>query len=223
MKKEAQKLSEKFRKEHKTEEAARVLSVVEEAKQNLQEWKQMSALDGLISYFYDRTVSFAEYFPEDTLVVLDEPNRLWEEAQAIEGEFRESMANRLEKGYVLPGQMNLLYESQRAAEKLQKYRCMGLCMLEGAGMQWQFAGHFSMDVRSVNTYNNRFELLVKRPAAMEEKGRARDPAVRIENKGKTSGGGSAGSGTSRILFRRSGSYCAGRRDHAGLWQCASWV
>lgn len=73
MKKEAQKLSEKFRKEHKTEEAARVLSVVEEAKQNLQDWKQMSALDGLISYFYDRTVSFAEYFPEDTLVVLDEP------------------------------------------------------------------------------------------------------------------------------------------------------
>ena len=170
MKKEAQKLSEKFRKEHKTEEAARVLSVVEEAKQNLQEWKQMSALDGLISYFYDRTVSFAEYFPEDTLVVLDEPNRLWEEAQAIEGEFRESMANRLEKGYVLPGQMNLLYESQRAAEKLQKHRCMGLCMLEGAGMQWQFAGHFSMDVRSVNTYNNRFELLVKDLQQWKKKG-----------------------------------------------------
>ena len=50
------------------------------------------------SYFYDRMVSFAEYFPKEALVVLDEPNRLWEEAQAIEKEFRESMTNRLEKG-----------------------------------------------------------------------------------------------------------------------------
>ena len=93
--------------------------------------------------------------------MLDEPNRLWEEAQAIEKEFRESMTNRLEKGYVLPGQMNLLCESQMASEKLQKHRCMGLCMLEAAGPQWHFAEHFSIDVRSVNTYNNSFELLVK--------------------------------------------------------------
>lgn len=44
----------------------------------------MSVLDGLAPYFYDRMVSFAEYFPKEALVVLDEPNRLWEEAQAIE-------------------------------------------------------------------------------------------------------------------------------------------
>ncbi len=94
----------------------------------------MSVLDGLAPYFYDRMVSFAEYFPKEALVVLDEPNRLWEEAQAIEKEFRESMTNRLEKkGMSLPGQMNLLCESQTASEKLQKHRRMGLCMLEAAG------------------------------------------------------------------------------------------
>ena len=122
LEKEAKRLADQFFQERKTEESARLKAFAEEVKQSLTQWKQMSVLDGLAPYFYDRMVSFAEYFPKEALVVLDEPNRLWEEAQAIEKEFRESMTNRLEKGYVLPGQMNLLCESQTASEKLQKHR-----------------------------------------------------------------------------------------------------
>ena len=170
LEKEAKRLADQFFQERKTEESARLKAFAEEVKQSLTQWKQMSVLDGLAPYFYDRMVSFAEYFPKEALVVLDEPNRLWEEAQAIEKEFRESMTNRLEKGYVLPGQMNLLCESQTASEKLQKHRCMGLCMLEAAGPQWYFAEHFSIDVRSVNTYNNSFELLVKDLQQWKKKG-----------------------------------------------------
>ena len=170
LEKEAKRLADQFFQERKTEESARLKAFAEEVKQSLTQWKQMSVLDGLAPYFYDRMVSFAEYFPKEALVVLDESNRLWEEAQAIEKEFRESMTNRLEKGYVLPGQMNLLCESQMASEKLQKHRCMGLCMLEAAGPQWHFAEHFSIDVRSVNTYNNSFELLVKDLQQWKKKG-----------------------------------------------------
>ena len=170
LEKEAKRLADQFFQERKTEESARLKAFAEEVKQSLTQWKQMSVLDGLAPYFYDRMVLFAEYFPKEALVVLDEPNRLWEEAQAIEKEFRESMTNRLEKGYVLPGQMNLLCESQMASEKLQKHRCMGLCMLEAAGPQWHFAEHFSIDVRSVNTYNNSFELLVKDLQQWKKKG-----------------------------------------------------
>ncbi len=170
LEKEAKRLADQFFQERKTEESARLKAFAEEVKQSLTQWKQMSVLDGLAPYFYDRMVSFAEYFPKEALVVLDEPNRLWEEAQAIEKEFQESMTNRLEKGYVLPGQMNLLCESQMASEKLQKHRCMGLCMLEAAGPQWHFAEHFSIDVRSVNTYNNSFELLVKDLQQWKKKG-----------------------------------------------------
>lgn len=170
LEKEAKRLADQFFQERKTEESARLKAFAEEVKQSLTQWKQMSVLDGLAPYFYDRMVSFAEYFPKEALVVLDEPNRLWEEAQAIEKEFRESMTNRLEKGYVLPGQMNLLCESQTASEKLQKHRCMGLCMLEAAGPQWHFAEHFSIDVRSVNTYNNSFKLLVKDLQQWKKKG-----------------------------------------------------
>ena len=170
MEKEAEKLAKKFRQERKTEEAYRLKTMVSETKESLEDGGMMTVLGGLVNYFYDETVSFADYFGADSLVVLDEPNRLWQEALAIEKEFHESMTNRLEKGYVLPGQMELLYSSAEAAQKLQSHRCMGLCMLEMAGAQWGLEERFSIDVRSVNGYNNSFELLLKDLTQWKKKG-----------------------------------------------------
>ena len=170
MEKEAEKLAKKFRSEMKTEEAYRLRTMISETRENLTDRQRMTAIDGLVNYFYDQTVSFADYFDRDALVVLDEPNRLWQEALAIEGEFKESMTNRLEKGYVLPNQMNILYGSAQITEKLLRHRCMGLCMLETAGPQWRLDARFSIDVRSVNAYNNSFELLVKDLTQWKKKG-----------------------------------------------------
>ena len=170
MEREAEKLARKFRQEMKTEEAYRLKTMVAEVRANLEDLQCMEAFNGLVNYFYDETVSFADYFGDDSLVVLDEPNRLWQEALAIESEFHESMTNRLEKGYVLPGQLEVLYGSIQAAQKLQRHRCMGLCMLESAGAQWGLDERFSIDVRSVNVYNNSFELLVKDLGQWKKKG-----------------------------------------------------
>ena len=45
----------------------------------------------------------------DALICLDEPNRISQEGTSVENEFSQSMENRLNKGYVLPGQTRLLY------------------------------------------------------------------------------------------------------------------
>ena len=56
--------------------------------------------------FAEELTGFLSYFPrEDTLFVLDEPNRLNERMELILYEYTESMKNRLEGGYILPGQM----------------------------------------------------------------------------------------------------------------------
>ena len=53
------------------------------------------------------TAGLIEYFPvEDTLIVLDEPNRLKECNELTLYEYGESMKNRLAAGYVLPSQTN---------------------------------------------------------------------------------------------------------------------
>lgn len=162
MEAEVEPLHKKFRKEMKTEEAHRLKSLLEETKERLLEFGGMMNLDGLVDYLYDTTVSFVDYFADrNTLFVLDEPHRLMEEGQAIEQEFRESMSHRLEKGYVMPGQMSVLCGCQETVAKLNAQVCMGLCTLELPQRQWQTDQRFSLHVKSINPYNNSFELLIK--------------------------------------------------------------
>ena len=42
--------------------------------------------------------------------------------ETVEAEFRESMMHRLEKGYILPGQMNILYSAEETAARQTRSR-----------------------------------------------------------------------------------------------------
>ena len=57
---------------------------------------------------------------EILLICLDEPARLKEKGETVEQEFRESMIHRLEKGYLLPGQTELLYAGDAGPCKASK-------------------------------------------------------------------------------------------------------
>ena len=162
LRKEGEKTGEALRKEGKITEAARVSQLVEEACENLEEFSGITGLEAYVGYLYDKTVTFPEYFRDrKTLFVLDEPNRILQEGEAVEQEFRESMASRLEKGYLLPGQMDLISSTAQTAALLQKNHCLGFCTLESARAPWRTKDQFGVDVRAVNPYNNSFELLVK--------------------------------------------------------------
>ena len=124
-----------------------------------------------MDYFYEKTVSFLDYFPkEDTCVFLDEPNRLTEKAEAVETEFRESMAGRLEKGYLLPGQLNLLYSYKDVVMKLNRFHCTSLCMMEAKSGDYKVKDSFHLEVRSVSSFNNSFELLAQELGDWKKKG-----------------------------------------------------
>ena len=91
---------------------------------------------------------------------IDEPNRVKEQAEAIELEFSESMRQRAEKGYILPGQMNVLYSGDQVAANLLKGSVVTLSTMEAKGY---FRPDRKMDVaaRNVAPYNNSFEALVR--------------------------------------------------------------
>lgn len=162
MEQDVKKPYEKLRAEGKTEEAHRLKTLLEETKERMTEFQGALGLDALVDYLYEKTVGFIEYFKgKKTLFVLDEPHRLMEEGNAIETEFRESMENRLAKGYVLPGQMGVLNTCQEVIGRLNGQHCLGLCTLEAPRSHWNVTARYSLDVRAVNPYNNSFELLVQ--------------------------------------------------------------
>lgn len=159
--KEAKAVQKKLRDEFKTEEAARVRDLAEEVKDRMGEFQHFAGAENFIHYFYKKTVSFLDYFPENTLVVLDEPNRLTEHAKATEEEFRESMVHRLEKGYLLPGQMNLICRHQEIVHRMHHCHGLALSTMEPRGNQWTYTMEKQIMVKSVNPYNNSFEMLLK--------------------------------------------------------------
>lgn len=160
--KEAKKLSEQFRKEMKTEEAYRVLQL---AKEKCEEWEELSicaGMDAYLSYFCEEKRNLLDYFSaEDTILFFDEMTRCVERGKQTEFEFSESMKHRLEKGYVLPGQLKELFLYKEIIGKLRDYFCVSLGALDGKANGLKQLELTGIQVKTVNAYNNSFELLVK--------------------------------------------------------------
>lgn len=92
---------------------------------------------------------------------IDEPARVKEQADAIELEFRESMEQRARKGYVLPGQMNILYSGEQVAATLEKNAVVTLATMETKYGYFRTEMHVDIAARNIAPYNNSFEALVK--------------------------------------------------------------
>ena len=160
-----------FRKEHRPEEAHRIATQVRELKEQLLEFKSQVNLEGYIRYFYEDIVALPELLlrMEDNsagtaakpVFFLDEPARLKEQADAVELEFRESMAQRAEKGYILPGQMELLYSGEQVAAKLLQGSVATVSTMDIRGGYFKTERRMDVAARSVAPYNNSFETLVK--------------------------------------------------------------
>ena len=160
---EEEKIYEKaLRQQHKPEEAQRIKSIIGELCDGLEQGLGAGELDGYIRYFCPETVSFLEYFPkEESVFFLDEPGRLKEKGEAVELEFRESMVHRLEKGYLLPGQTELLYPASEVLARLQKPSTVMITGLDQKLAGMKINHKFSIDVKNVNSYQNSFEMLIK--------------------------------------------------------------
>ncbi|MGN1147665.1 MAG: transcription-repair coupling factor [Lachnospiraceae bacterium] len=161
--KEAAKQEKLFRDAFQTEEAHRISTQIKELKEQVLEFRNMASLEGYIRYFYkeEQLQSLVKLLPENHCLFLDEPARLREHAQAVETEFRESMASRAEKGYILPGQMQVLYGSDEVAAAIQRTSFVTLAAMDLKNPLIKVQRHFDILAKSISSYNNSFEELVK--------------------------------------------------------------
>ena len=158
LKAEAKRVSDKLRKQMKTEEAHRVTVMADEL---IEEWGELS-MYAFLSYFFDERVGLLDYFnPSDSLIFFDELTRCTEQGKLTETEFSESMKQRLAMGYILPGQMNGLFTEKEIVAKLEKYSCIALAALDNKANGLHQLGSYGIHCQSVSPYNNSFELLIK--------------------------------------------------------------
>ena len=157
-----EKCVQQFREEGKKEEAARLRQNVENFQDTFEAYHGLVNLESYIQYFEKQIVSFFDYFDKNkTVVFLDDPNRCMEKAEAVEYEFRESMSTRLEKGYILPKQMDVLYSLPQVMHKLQQYPLVVMTALDTAVKDISIERKFFFQVQSAPSYNNDFSLMAK--------------------------------------------------------------
>ena len=152
-----------LRKEFKTKEAHQLKTQTEELREQLFELKSVVNLESYIRFFYPDTVTMQEMFPKGkSCIFIDEPLRVQEHAMAVETEFRESMSHRAEKGYVLPGQMDILYSIDNVIARMGNGRRVLISALMTPKSQNLFLPEKSWDIkaRSIAPYNNSFGALV---------------------------------------------------------------
>ena len=107
-------------------------------------------------------MSFLDLFDrENTCVFVDEPARVKEHAEAVELEFRESMTHRLEMGYILPGQAQLLYSAQEIAARMMNHRMAAFSALDMKSGLFRTDKKADISVKSISSYNNSFEALLQ--------------------------------------------------------------
>ncbi len=165
---EAKKQEEWFRKEHLPEEAHRIATQVRELEEQLFTFQNLANIEGYIRYFYEDVVTLPEVLQnasgaknQSLLFFLDEPTHIESHVKAVELEFHESMEQRAKKGYILPGQMNVLYSGEQVMAKLLKSPVVTLSMMETKNTLIHADRKFGISARSIASYNNSFESLVK--------------------------------------------------------------
>ncbi|MCM1062907.1 MAG: transcription-repair coupling factor [Eubacterium sp.] len=169
---EAAKQEKLFRDRHCPEEAHRISVQVKELREQLLEFHSKVNLESYIRYFYEEMVTLPELLKAlgETAFFLEEPARIREQADAVELEFRESMAQRAEKGYILPGQMDILYSGEQVAASLSGGSVVTVATMEGRTGYFKPEKKLDVASRSIASYNNSFEALVKDLAMYRKKG-----------------------------------------------------
>ena len=119
-----------------------------------------NGIEGNSGYYYDTLVSFIDYL-EVPMVYLDEPVRIKERLQSLQRELSESLKGRYEKGYLLKGQVEVLFGEHQVIKKIEACPLVLLSTLNHKEALIHPKHKLEMTAKSINPYHNSFELLVK--------------------------------------------------------------
>lgn len=152
--KEAEEISGKLRKQFRTEEAHRITATVRNLREQVEEFEVYSNLESYIRYFYPSAGRLSDLFYDKSVsILLDEPLKVDSHGKAVEAEFRDSMIHRLEKGYVLPGQMDLLFSLKETYADLLHFPITAMSVLDVTKSILPIKKRFSFQTFGVSSYN----------------------------------------------------------------------
>ncbi len=132
-----------------------------EALENLIVQKSISGIDKYINFFYDNCETFIDYLPENTFIYFDEPNRIKEHVKRVFDEYSESMNSRIEKGYLLPTNAEMIFSYEDILKKSEKFTQILLCGLIKNIRDFKLKSAYDFVIKSSEVFKNNFEMFIE--------------------------------------------------------------
>lgn len=162
MQADQKKLLAQFRKDKNHDGTNRLNETIKQLKEEFELYGNRMGMEAYLPYFEVKRDSLFNYFDsQNTLFLIDEPVRCIEKMESVQTEFRESMQGRLEKGYLLPKQMEILASVEEVNALLQTKQSIYLTMLDALPKQISVKEAYNLQIQPVGSYNKHFELLVE--------------------------------------------------------------
>ncbi len=170
MEQEYREVLQSLAKKGETEAAERLREHIGEDIQALRGGKTLSAAEAYADYFYAKTDSLLSYLREDTLLVLDEPERMRAHMDILTEEYRESITGRIAQGYLLPGQSHMIFDDTEILRQMD-----GLATVLLAGLNQRMTDFcpkeaVAFSVRATPPFQQRADLFCKELLALKRKG-----------------------------------------------------
>ncbi len=142
---------------------------INEVIERLKEEKSFSGVEKYIQYFYDNTVTLLDYFKNVT-VYIDEPSRIRDHSNFVMNEFTESIEGRIDKGYMLPSQINMIFGYEDIISALDSRQTVLMSSLTHTLKDYSPKALVSFNVRSSAIVKNNFNMMAEDIGYMCSKG-----------------------------------------------------
>ncbi|KPU26591.1 transcription-repair coupling factor [Caloranaerobacter sp. TR13] len=141
-------------------------------------------IEPLIPYFPVQYKSIVDYFDKSALMLIDEPNRIEENAMTYLKSFRSKFLDFFERGEVLPKQEGIYYNFDELKEKLNQRPCiMSMGLRKGTDI-FESKETVNITTKGMQSFHNKIEFLVNELRNLKYRGYKTIILSGVEDRGK---------------------------------------
>lgn len=151
-----------LREKGNEEEARYLQDKMEEILIHLQEAGEFPGYEQFLPYYYQQLDTFLDYLPGNTLLILDQANKVWHNAEKYEEELAETYLSLLEQGSVLQNYLDNFQTTLELYEKIRTYTNLYIYSHKQEQVFGERLPEIDLKVVVVESFNGKLELLAHR-------------------------------------------------------------
>lgn len=112
-----------------------------------------------LPFFSDQPWSLFDYLPPATQIVVDEPTKLWEQAEQDHKFFIDGFTDLLSNGRTLPEHAYIAFAPEELPQRLPQGRTLFLALFPRRPAPWQISNHLTLQAKTVQNFHGQSAFL----------------------------------------------------------------